>query len=229
VTGLPTATVHLVSAAAGPLAGDDLRLDITVGSGARLVVRSVAATVALPGREPGPSRLVVSAEVADGGALEFEPEPTVIAAGAEHWSVIDVRLGVTATLRLREEILLGRFGEPPGSFHGTLRVDVATPTRTADHARPLRSSPLLRQELLLGPDAPGMRGPAHLGPARAVGSLLVAGPEWAGPAVDAGVLDGAALLPLAGPGYLVSALADDAVSLRRSLTTPPDAPSWRRG
>lgn len=221
-TDQAAATVHLVGAAAGPLAGDDLRLDIAVGGGVRLLVRSVAAMVALPGWGPGPSRFAVSAEVADGGALEFAPEPTVVAAGADHASTIDVRLGATARLLLREEILLGRFGEAPGSFHGTLRVDVSGAGPAATPA------PLLRQDLVLGPDVPGMRGPAHLGAARAVGSLLVAGPEQAGPAVDAGVADGAALLPLAGPGYLVSAIADDAVSLRRRLLAGPADPVWRR-
>jgi urease accessory protein len=46
-------TVHLVGGAAGPLRGDDLRLDVEVGPGARLEVRSVAAQLALPGRRPG--------------------------------------------------------------------------------------------------------------------------------------------------------------------------------
>ncbi|MCK9893397.1 urease accessory protein UreD [Frankia sp. AgB32] len=217
---LPALWVHLVGAAAGPLAGDELRLDISVGTGVRLVVRSAAATVALPGRGPGPSRLTVTAVVDDGAELDLGPEQTVVAAGADHQLVTDVRLAATARLRLREEILLGRFGEPPGSFHGILRVDVA-----AGAGDPV---PLLRQELLLGESEPGLRGPAQLGLARAVGSLLVAGPEWAGPTPTAGVAAGAGLLPLAGPGYLVSALADDAVALRRRLTLPPGDTGWQR-
>ncbi len=216
----PTVWVHLVGAAAGPLAGDELRLDLGVGAGVRLVVRSAAATVALPGRGPGPSRLTVDAEVGDGAELDLGPEPTVVAAGADHELVTDVRLAATARLRLREEILLGRFGEQPGSLHSVLRVDVA-----AGSGGPI---PLLRQELVLGEAEPGLRGPAHLGQARAVGSLLVAGPEWAGLAPTAGVATGAGLLPLAGPGYLVSALADDAVALRRRLTLPPGDPGWQR-
>lgn len=216
---LPTVTVHLVNGAAGPLAGDDLRLDISVGGGVRLVLRSVAATVALPGHGPGPSRLTVDAEVADGGELDFGPEPTVVAAGADHRVVTDIRLAATARLRLREEILLGRFGEPPGSILSTLRVDVAHPADAPDGAGgPAGWIPLLRHELLLGPRVPGLRGPAQLGGARAVGSLLVAGPEWAGPGPQAAVAEGVGRLPLTGPGYLVSALADDAVTLRRRLT-----------
>ncbi|MCM3923803.1 urease accessory protein UreD [Frankia sp. AiPs1] len=224
---LPTMTVHLVNGAAGPLAGDDLRLDISVGRGVRLVLRSVAATVALPGHGPGPSRLTVTAEVADGAELDFGPEPTVVADGADHRITTDVRLAATARLRLREEILLGRFGEPTGSILSTLRVDVAGGAGApgADPAGELSGwVPLLRQELLLGPRVPGLHGPAQLGGARAVGSLLVAGPEWAeaGAGPEAAVADGVARLPLAGPGYLVSALADDAVTLRRRLTAMAD-------
>ncbi len=224
---LPTMTVHLVNGAAGPLAGDDLRLDISVGGGVRLVLRSVAATVALPGHGPGPSRLTVTAEVADGGELDLGPEPTVVADGADHRIVTEVRLAATARLRLREEILLGRFGEPSGSVLSMLRVDVAGGAEGSGTDLAGGSSrwvPLLRQELLLGPQAPGLRGPAQLGGARAVGSLLVVGPEWAeaGAGADAAVAEGVARLPLTGPGYLVSALADDAVTLRRRLTALAD-------
>jgi urease accessory protein len=42
------AGLHLVGGAAGPLGGDELALDITVGAGACLVVRSAAATLAQP-------------------------------------------------------------------------------------------------------------------------------------------------------------------------------------
>ncbi|RZU48987.1 UreD urease accessory protein [Krasilnikovia cinnamomea] len=68
------ATVHLVGGAAGPLGGDDLRLDVEVGPGAWLEVRSVAATLALPGPPdgsvaaalalPGPSGESVAAALA---------------------------------------------------------------------------------------------------------------------------------------------------------------------
>src|SRR5262245_2404397 len=41
-------TVHLIGTAATPLGGDELDIEIVVAAGARLVVRSVAATIALP-------------------------------------------------------------------------------------------------------------------------------------------------------------------------------------
>ena len=50
-----TGVVHLVSSAAAPLAGDDLELTVRVGPGARLALRGVAATLALPGHRFEPT------------------------------------------------------------------------------------------------------------------------------------------------------------------------------
>ncbi|MBL7522321.1 urease accessory protein UreD [Frankia sp. CNm7] len=220
--GLPTVTVHLVGAAAGPLAGDQLRLDISVGAGVRLVLRSVAATLAMPGHGPGPSVTRIHAEVAAGGALDLLPEPTVAVRGCDHRMVGRAVVAAGGWLRWREEILLGRFGEPSGHVETDLRVDVRAPGG---------DRPLLRQRLPLGPDVPGLAGAAVVGSARAVGSLLVAAPaapDGAGPAglglaaavtpaTGGALAGGAAVLPLAGPGILVTALAADAVTLRRHL------------
>ncbi|ONH27040.1 urease accessory protein UreD [Pseudofrankia asymbiotica] len=247
---LPTVTMHLVGAAAGPLAGDQLRLDISVGPGVRLVLRSVAATLAMPGHGPGPSVMEIHADVAAGGALDLLPEPTVAVRGCRHRMVGRAVVAAGGWLRWREEVLLGRFGEPSGQVETDLRVDIRVPaddprlpagdpTVPADERRPLVGDrPLLRQQLLLGPDVPGLTGAALLGSARAVGSLLIAapaalsqqasGPGPAGLGVPASVTapaasggartpGGAAVLPLAGPGVLVTALAADAVTLRRHL------------
>ncbi|OHV29989.1 urease accessory protein UreD [Pseudofrankia sp. EUN1h] len=222
---LPTVTVHLVGAAAGPLAGDQVRLDITVGAGVRLVLRSVAATLAMPGHGPGPSVLEIHADVAAGGALDLLPEPTVAVRGCRHRMVGRAVVAAGGWLRWREEVLLGRFGEPSGRVETDLRVDIRAPAG---------DRPLLRQQLPLGPDVLGLTGAALIGSARAVGSLLIAAPAptaGIGPAglgVPASVIPppapgatrtpgGAAVLPLAGPGVLVTALAADAVTLRRHL------------
>jgi urease accessory protein len=47
VDGPGTATVSLVAGAAGPVGGDQLRLDVEVGPGTALVLRSVAASLVL--------------------------------------------------------------------------------------------------------------------------------------------------------------------------------------
>ena len=222
---LPTVTVHLVGAAAGPLAGDQLRLDVSVGAGVRLVLRSVAATLAMPGHGPGPSLLEIQAYVDAVGALDLLPEPTVAVRGCRHRMAGRAVVTAGGWLRWREEILLGRFGEPSGHVETDLRVDVRGPA--GERA-------LLRQQLTLGPDVPGLTGAALIGSARAVGSLLIAAPAAApsiGPAglgvpasvtppaagPDGGSAGGSAVLPLAGPGVLVTALAGDAVTLRRHL------------
>jgi urease accessory protein len=222
---VPTVTVHLVGAAAGPLAGDELRLDLRVGPGVRLVVRSVAATLAMPGHGPGPSTMEIDAEVAPGGALDVLTEPTVAVRGCRHRMAGRAVVAAGGWLRWREEVLLGRFREQPGTLETDLRVDVRGPGGLI--------RPLLRQQLPLGPGVPGLAGAAVAGSARAVGSLLIASPDREGggvpglgvaatvtPAAPAGrghLPGGAAVLPLAGPGVLVTALAPDAVTLRRLL------------
>ncbi|GAA1595904.1 urease accessory protein UreD [Actinomadura kijaniata] len=194
------ATVHLVGAAAGPLGGDVFDLAVTVGPGARLALRSTASTLALPG--DGRSRMVVRAEVSAGGHLDFAPEPTVAAAGCDHRAVAAVALRGDATLRWREELVLGRHREEPGRHTG--RFDV-----TVDGV------PLLRHELRL--DDPAVyRGDAVIGRAKAVGSLLLVGPglvrePWVGEGVGA--------LPLEGPGVLITAVAADSAELRRRLAS----------
>jgi urease accessory protein len=78
---------------------------------------------------------------------------------------------------------------------------------------------VLDQELVCGPGAPGgWDGPAGLAGHRAVGQLLVVRPEFADEPVSARVLgEGAAVMPLAGPAALVTAVAPDALLLRRVL------------
>jgi urease accessory protein len=190
-------SVYLIGAGAGPLGGDDLELTIEVGPSARLDVRSAAAMLVLPGRRSaGASRLVVRADVAAGGRLVFCPEPVIAAAGCDHRGVAEVTLDQGAELVWREEVLLGRHGEPPGRHTGRLDVTIG-------------AAPLLRHELRIDEDAPSG---AVLGDARAVGTLLITGAT-----AEAYAEDGLAVLPLAGPSVLVTAMAADAVRLRERL------------
>ncbi|MCA2214691.1 urease accessory protein UreD [Jidongwangia harbinensis] len=217
------ATVHLVGGAAGPLRGDDLRLEIEVGPGAELDVRSVAASLALPGR-PGmpPSRLAVRAAVASGAALRWLPEPLIAASGCDHRTTTHVEVAAGGRLVWRDDLVCGRHGEPAGDVRTRTTIRYAGAT-------------LYRHDLAIGPDAPGWAGAAVLGgpphePAGAAqatdpphkpsgagwatGSVIVAGPDLP----PARVLPGdAAVMPLAGPGMLAVAVGTDIRAVRAAL------------
>ncbi|MFI5776420.1 urease accessory protein UreD [Nocardia sp. NPDC051570] len=131
-------TVHLIGTAATPLGGDELDIAIVVEPGARLLVRSVAATIALPGRVTLRSWARWRFEI--GGELDFDPEPTVVAGGAEHESRTSVAIADGARVRLRERVQIGRTGEEFGWWGGELVADIG-------------DLPLLRHRLELGADS----------------------------------------------------------------------------
>jgi urease accessory protein len=207
--GQGPAQVHLVGGAAGPLGGDDLLVEVEVGPGAHLRLRTVAATIVLSGHR-GPSRARITACVAKGGRLDWLPEPLVATAGCDHIARAEVDLADDASLIWRDELICGRTGEQPGDL-----IQATVVRRTG--------RPLSHQELRVGPSAPGWAGPAGLGAHRAVGSVLLIGldPGFAhAPIVDGarGSLLHLAGLHLAGPAVLASAIAVDAYRLRKMLT-----------
>jgi len=128
-------TVHLVSSAATPLGGDAMHIRVVVEPGARLRLRSVAATVALPGAATAESRATWALEVA--GELDLDPQPTVVAADSRHITSILLTLGSQGRVRLRERVQIGRSGERQGFWSGALHADVD-------------GAPLLRHRVELG-------------------------------------------------------------------------------
>jgi urease accessory protein len=137
--------VHLVATAFGPLGGDDAEISVVVDEGATLVVRSVAAAVALPARgRTAPSAQRITAQIE--GALDLRLVPTVVAAGAHHVAVLTADLGPDGTLTATEQVLLGRSDEEPGRWTGTMRM-----------AR--RGRPVLHTTVGLGPGAPAWLPP----------------------------------------------------------------------
>lgn len=210
LAGPATARVALAAGAAGPIGGDRLRLDVEVGAGATLVVRSVAATVVLPGPHGEASRSEVAISVGAGASLVWLPGPVIAARGCRHESTTRVSLAPGSRLFARDELVLGRHGEGAGSIRQRLRVR-------------LDGRPLLDQELHVGPDALGSDGPAVTGGRRAVGATLVVDREWAEAAAfgraAAAAHGTSARLPLCGPAVLISALAPDVPALRRHLAS----------
>jgi len=128
-------TVHLLSAAATPLGGDVISVRVIVESGARLKVRTVAATLVLPGADCTESHSCWDLEV--DGELDVDPQPTVVAADARHHTRTTVRVGESGSARVRESAQIGRTGEHHGFWTSTLYADVA-------------DRPLLRHRVELG-------------------------------------------------------------------------------
>ncbi|MFF8319710.1 urease accessory protein UreD [Streptomyces bobili] len=200
------ARVLLVGAMSGPLGGDRFAVEAEVGSGARLLVGSAAATIALPGQAKDEAHYAVRLDVADGGELHWLPEQLISARGSDLYVTTRADLAPGARLVLREEQVLGRVGEEPGRLTSRLVVRVG-------------GRAVLDQELACGPGAPGgWDGPAVLAGHRAVGQIVVVRPEFAADPVTARMLgESATLVPLAGPAALVTAVAADGLRLRRVL------------
>lgn len=200
------ARVMLVGAMSGPLGGDHFTVAAHAADGARLSVGSAAATLALPGQDKTGARYDVRLTVDGDAELRWLPEQLISAGGSDLHVTTTVELAAGARLLLREEQVLGRAGEEPGRL--TSRLTVRIDGRC-----------VLDQELACGPGAPGgWDGPAGLAGHRAVGQLVVVRPGFAGEPPAARVFEeGAAVLPLAGPAALVTAVAPDALRLRRLL------------
>jgi urease accessory protein len=128
-------TVHLVSVAATPLGGDAIHVRVVVESGARLRLRTAAATVTLPGATTVESHALWTLEVA--GHLDLDPQPTIVAADSRHLTTTRLKLTDAGTIQLRERIQIGRSDEHQGFWSGSLHADVD-------------ARPLLRHRIELG-------------------------------------------------------------------------------
>jgi urease accessory protein len=211
--GGEVAQVHLVGGAAGPLGGDELALSIEVGPGASLIVGTVAATIALPGPPGSTSSTTVEIVVARGGRLAFLPEPMVAATRCDHETRSTVELDDGAHLVWREEIVAGRWNEPPGRLSQHIRLRYA-------------GTPVLAQHVTVD-DA--WASPAVGGGSRTAGTLVVTAADAAlcaaavtGAGPDTGI---GARMPLPGPMALCTAIAPDLRALRQHLTALAP-PSW---
>jgi len=195
--------VYLVGTAAGPLGGDDLCLEVTVAPAAELTVRSVAATTLLPGAHGRRSSARIDVAVGADASLRWQPRPVIVSTGADHVAITTIELAAGASLWWREEVVLGRHGEAPGSLLQRLRVDVA-------------GRALLRNDQALGPRWPGSLGPASTAGAQAVGTVLVVGDEGVEHHADVGEAR-AAVVPLGDRATLVTALAPTHAELEAVL------------
>jgi len=166
--------VALVATRALLLAGDAVHIDVHVGAGARLEIVEIAGTVAYNMRGGSASWTV---EIDCAGELVWDAEPFVVADGAVVDRSTTVRLDADATVRLREQIVLGRSGESGGGICLSM---------TAFQS----GVPLLVESLAL--DAGARRDPAALAGARCLDSVTSLGSRLA----DADALQ------LEGPGSI---------------------------
>jgi len=150
-----------VGTAAGPVGGDDLRLRVDVGPGAELRLTSVAASLVLPGPRGDMSATAVAVTAGDGARLWWCPEPTIVAAGADHRADTTVRLGDGVELVWVEEVVLGRHGETAGRLRSRLRIEGRA------------GAPVLCSGLDTG--RPGWDGPAGLARCRAAAQVVLLG------------------------------------------------------
>lgn len=210
----PEARVCIVGAMSAPHNGDRLVIEATAEQGATVHITSASATIALPGPTPTHATYEVVLTVGDDAELRWLPKPLISAAGSDLHQTTLVDLAPTARFVLREEQILGRMNEPAG--HLTNRITVRR-----------NGKPLLDQQTTSGPGTPGWDSPAILAGNQAIGQLLVVDPAFDAQPPPVHLLGDAVnghgvLTPLAGPGALATAVASNALHLRRCLDTAMD-------
>lgn len=151
------AQVSLVPDGALLLAGDAVEIDVEVDPGVVLEIIEPAGTVAFDMRGDR-ARWDVRIRLGAGARLAWAGEPFVVAAGADVSRHTTAVLGPGAGLALRETLVLGRHGEPPGRLRQHTVV-------SDDHG------PVLVEDLPL--DA--ATAPMLLGGNRVVSSVLALG------------------------------------------------------
>jgi urease accessory protein len=159
---------------AGPLAGDEDRVRIVVGAGATLAVEPVAATLALPGAE----RIVLTLDVTveAGGRLVLDEAPLIVAAGADVVRRCSVELAEGAVAALRDTVVLGRDGEPPGTLDSELRATLAGRVLLHDGLRFCAASPATDAHVALAPGQRVLATACLLGLRPPEPALALAGP-----------------------------------------------------
>lgn len=213
--------VHLVHGAGGPLGGDAFSLAVDIDAGAGLRVRSAGATLVQPGAVDEQASWTTVLTVGAGGWLDWAPEPTIVADGAGFVASARVDVAAGGRALIREVVVLGRYGGRGGRYRGELSVTVG-------------GVPLLAHTTLLDGADTALCGPAGTAGARAIGTLLVVGPEsgpgcpegtgerpglrWAWSALDG---PGSLLLAVGEPGQVSALLAEAATSVSAALTPQP--------
>jgi urease accessory protein len=151
----------LVGTAAGPLAGDDLALELTLRANAHATLQAAGASIAQG--SGGTRRMRTTARLAPGAGLVARPGALIVAQGGRVDVTVSIELADDAAIDWEELIVLGRTGEPAGA--ASLRWDVTRAGR-----------PVLRQFIdLADPMLARWRGMAN--GARVLATRLVSDPD----------------------------------------------------
>ena len=206
--------VWMVGAAAHPIGGDILSVQVTVGAECAASVRSASATLARrgPPSGSGPSFMLTTVRIGRNASLAWTPEPGIGACGSDHLNETRVRMHPDAHLMWRDEFVVGRHGEDPGTWRSRLRITVG-------------KTVVLSSEASAGPAAPGWSSRSVLAGARAVSTLVVIDPrlDLCRASHTSRESASAVALPLARPGVQITAWGDDLSDCRgaaESLAAP---------
>jgi urease accessory protein len=144
----------------------------------------------------------VTVDIGEHARFVWLPEPTIAVCGADHRASMTLSLAPQARVAVGEVLVLGRYGEEPGSITSMLRVD-----RDA--------WPVLRTELSVGPRWPAGATAAVAGDHRVVAHLFLAGFDPVVPRRFEGLEVGVARLE--GGEQLVTAVGASAEAVRRAF------------
>jgi urease accessory protein len=190
----------LVGTAAGPLAGDELVLELELRDGARASLQAAGANVA-QGRHDGAGRITTVARLGAGAALVARPGAVIVGSGSQVDVTVQLVLAADSHIEWRELVVLGRSAETPGS--ATLRWDVTRGGR-----------PVLRQLVDLT-DPAAAAWPGLLAGGRVIASALTSGPDVS---ADTRVLSPTAVAArLDAHTQLITVLGIDAAAVARQL------------
>lgn len=185
--------IGLVATTALLLAGDEVELEVELGSGACLELFDVAGTVAYHGRGRA-SAWRTRIMLAEQARLRYQGAPFVVAEGADVERTLDLSLDPTANVWLRETVVLGRSGEIGGRLRS--RTEVAVAGRQV----------LLEDQIL---DPSGIRrSPGMLGSHRVIDTVLEVGTEETGTPPSAAIQFGL----VGGVGSITRYLGTDVAS-----------------
>jgi urease accessory protein len=154
--------IGLLATTALLLGGDEVEIELSVGEGRGLDLFDIAGTVAYDGRGRQ-AAWHVRIELADGAQLRYRGEPLVVSDGADVHRTLRAEVAGTASLQLRETLVLGRSGESGGRLRSETRLGV-------------EGAEVWLEDQLLDPGR-DRRHPGMLGDHRVLDSMIMVGTE----------------------------------------------------